>query len=87
MKVSAPNEGCRATVEGTEIFGLAVGTGEESYYTVLGWDRRRMLTVIDENTAVMLEWPDSDFFKVRVGSDPPFLLNDEQKSKNEKEGK
>ena len=87
MKVAAPNEGCRAVVKGTEIVGLAVGIGEESYYTVFGWDKRRALTVIDENTAVRLEWPDSDFFKVRVGSDPPFYLENEQKPQDQKEGK
>ena len=87
MKVVAPNEGCRAVVKGTEILGLALGTGEESYYTVFGWDKRRALTVVDENISVRLEWPDSDFFKVRVGSDPPFILEGEDKPKNEKEGK
>jgi hypothetical protein len=73
MKVAAPREETKATVKGVEIYGIGLGLGRQEYYTVFGWDRRTLLSVLDNNTSVRLEWPSNDFFDVRVGSLPPFV--------------
>lgn len=73
MKVAAPNEGVRAIVRGTETVGVAVGVGEEMGYALLGWQQLTNLYIVDTDTAVRLEWPSSDFFEVRVGTEFPFL--------------
>ncbi len=71
MKASAPLEECRATVAGVETLGLALGVGAQDYYVLLGWDNRRLLRILHRDTSVRLEWPSSDFFDIRVGSEPP----------------
>jgi hypothetical protein len=74
MKASPPNEGVQAVVKGTETLGVNLSTGRDDYYVGLGWDRRRLIT-ISSNAAVRLEWPNGDFFNVRVGTIPPFATN------------
>ncbi len=74
MKASAPREGHRAIVRGTEVTGLTLGNvGGQGYLTV-GWEKRQQLEIVDENTAIRLEWPKGDFFNVRVGSKWPHLF-------------
>lgn len=74
MKAAPPNEGVQAVVKGTETFGFNLAAGQEDYHIGLGWDYRRRI-VISSNAAVRLEWPSSDFFRVRVGTVPPFATN------------
>ena len=74
LKVAAPNEGLQALVRETQTLGLAVGSLEAQSYLSLGIQRKRRLEVIDENTAIRFEWPNSDFFSVRVGSEFPKSL-------------
>lgn len=73
MKAEAAREDNKAIVKGVELYGIGLGFGRQDYYAVLGWDRRTLLSVVDKDTSVRLEWPSSDFFDVRVGSRPPFL--------------
>jgi hypothetical protein len=39
-----------------------------------GWDNRRRI-VMGSNASLSLEWPNSSFFNVRVGTTPPFATN------------
>lgn len=69
MRVGEAAEGVRAVVTGTDTAGIAAGSGASERYITLGWQRLSRLRVVDENTAVRLEWPTSDLFSVRVGSE------------------
>ena len=74
MKAAPPCEGVQAVVKGIETLGFNMGAGQEDYHIGAGWDYRRRI-VISSNTAVRLEWPNGDFFNVRVGTAPPFPTN------------
>jgi len=76
MKVTPERESVQAVVRGAQMIGFYVGAERENCYLGLGWDNRREISVTTSNSSVRLEWPDSDFFNVRVGSLPPFLTND-----------
>lgn len=80
MKASAPQEGHRALVRGTDVAGLAGGKSDAGGYLVVGWEQRRRMEIIDPNTSIRLEWPHADFLNLRVGSEPPHELK-ESKSK------
>lgn len=81
MKAAAPNEGLKALVRGTETMGVGLGSIDGQGYLTLGWQRRQRLDILDENTAIRLEWPDSDFFSVRVGSEFPTIFSAPQADK------
>ena len=74
MKAALPSEGVQAVVKGTEMLGLDIGAGQDDYRVAAGWSYRRQI-VIGSNPSVRLEWPDGDFFNVRVGALPPFATN------------
>ena len=77
MKVGEANEGVRTVVAGTDTLGMAAGSAAYDRYIALGWQRLSRLQVVGEDTAVRLDWPTSDLFSVRVGSDvPPDLYRD-----------
>lgn len=71
MKVSGASEGLKAVVTGTDTLGLAAGSAGSERYITFGWQRLSRLHVITDDTAVRLEWPTSDAFLVRVGSELP----------------
>lgn len=71
MKVSTPEDSHHAIVQGTDIVGFGIGKNRDGGYFSLGWDRRRKIEVIDENTTVDLFWPDSNFLNTRIGSSWP----------------
>lgn len=77
MKVSAPQEGVRAVVRGVDTLGLGVGSLPGHGYFAAGWQSVRRLEIVDEHTAVRLEWPAADFFNVRVGSEFPHVVTRE----------
>jgi hypothetical protein len=70
MKSPPPNEGTKAVVTGVEMIGAGVQAGNEDYGISLGWTSHRKIAVGDD-ASVRLEWPDADFFNVRVGTKPP----------------
>lgn len=74
MKAAPPNEGVLSLVKGTETLGFNLSAGREDYHLGVGWDYRRRI-VVSSNAAVRLEWPNGDFFNVRVGTAPPFATN------------
>ena len=77
MKVGEANEGVRAVVVGTDTLGMAAGSTVYDRYVALGWQRLSRLRVVGQDTAVRLEWPTSDLFSVRAGSElPPDLHRD-----------
>ena len=74
MKAAPPSEGVQAVVKGTETLGLDLGAGQDDYRVAAGWNYRRQI-LIGSNASVRLEWPDGDFFNVRVGTLPPFATH------------
>lgn len=72
MKAAPVTDKIDSVVSGTSAIGMNVGAGREEYYFSAGWDYRRRI-VIGTNAAMALEWPNADFFNVRVGTNPPFL--------------
>ncbi len=68
MKVSPANEGVRAVIRGTSAVGLAIGSFDAQQYVSVGWVSLQRVDVIDESTAVRLEWPAGSPFNMRVGS-------------------
>lgn len=70
MKVGVPNEGVRVAIRATDTFGLSAGLGDGDGAAVLGYHSLRHLKVVHENASVRLEWPNSDLFNIRVGSEP-----------------
>lgn len=76
MKASAPKEGHRALVRGTDVAGVTLGSSNEGGYFVVGWEKRQRIEIIDSNTAVRLEWPKGDLFNVRVGSEGPYSIGE-----------
>jgi hypothetical protein len=71
MKISPPNEGLQAVVRATSILGLSLGRTLDRTYLTLGYDSEQQTDIVAESTSVRLEWPDSDLFNLRVGSNWP----------------
>lgn len=71
MKVSAPADSHQGMVTGIDTIGLGMGKDKDGGYFNLGWDKRRWIEIIDENTTVDLTWPDGNFLNTRVGSTWP----------------
>jgi hypothetical protein len=72
LKVQPPAGAVSAVVAGQETFGFGAGTTAAGGHLAVGWRDERRIVVNPTNASVRLEWPDADFLKVRVGSDPPF---------------
>lgn len=71
MKSIEPNEGLQAVVYGTDVVGLSIGKAKQQNYFTLGWHQLQYIDILKEDTAIRLEWPDSIFLNVRIGSVPP----------------
>jgi hypothetical protein len=74
MKSAPVDDGVGAVVTGIETHGLSLGLGRHESHVTAGWDNRRRI-VMGSNASVRLEWPNSSFFNVRVGTAPPFATN------------
>jgi hypothetical protein len=74
MKASRPSGDLQTRVNGTETIGLTIGAGQEDYHVGVGWNYSRRI-LVGNNASVTLEWPTADFFNVRVGTNPPFFVN------------
>lgn len=75
MKIIPPNEGIQGVVQGSAMFGLNIGAGQDEYHFSFGWDSCRKITM-SSNAMVRLEWPNADFFRVRLGTAPPWETNE-----------
>ena len=76
MKASSPKEGHQALIRGTDVAGFALGKSDAGGYLIVGWEQRRRVEIIDQNTSVRLEWPRADFLNLRVGSDWPHNMDE-----------
>ena len=85
MKVAPEEESLQAIVRGTDVIGLSTGSADKQAYLTLGWHRLQRLDIVTESTAVRLEWPNSDFVNIRVGSSFPGIPDD--LNTRQKEGK
>ena len=84
MKAAQSNEGLEAIVHGTDAVGISIGkTSRQSYFTI-GWQRLQYIDVLNESTAVRLEWPDGTFANVRVGSKFPHDIDESAITNREK---
>ena len=82
MKYLPPHEGIQAVVTGTETIGLSIGAGQQDYHIGAGWDYRRQI-LVSSNAMLRLEWPDGDFYNVRLGTTPPFEQDSNEHMKEE----
>lgn len=71
MKVSPPNQGLQAVVQGTRVLGLSLGKARDRTYLTIGYDSHQQTDILDRNTSVHLEWPAGDLFRLRAGSSWP----------------
>jgi hypothetical protein len=71
MKAAPKEEGLQAIVRGTDVLGLSMGSADNQAYLTLGWHNIQRIDIVAESTAVRLEWPNSDFVNVRIGSEFP----------------
>lgn len=76
MKFTESEDGLRAVVKGTEVLGACISFGQHESKFVTGWNRTNQLDVVDKDTSLRLEWPNSDIFNIRIGSTPPFMRSE-----------
>lgn len=74
MKAAQPNEGLQAIIHGTDVLGISIGKADKHGYFTVGWQRLEFIDVLKESTSIRLEWPDSSFANVRVGSEFPLEI-------------
>lgn len=77
MRATPPREGYRAVVRRTDLWGVGVGRTGEGAYLTIGWDRREQVEILDEDTALRLEWPKGDLLRIRVGAEWPHGIDAE----------
>lgn len=70
MKVPDAKEGVQAVMYGTETIGLTVGKTAAGHHISAGWHKIEQLDIVDENTSIRLERPESSFFTIEVGTEP-----------------
>jgi len=73
MREVHPIEGKKAIVQSADTFGIATGVWNREPFITVGWERHQDVEILDANTAVRLEGPDSDMLKIKIGSNPPGL--------------
>ena len=71
MKVLEPNEGRQAIVSGVESYGAAIGNTRGGGFATFGWFKNHETHIMDENAQFRVEWPESDFFSIRIGAELP----------------
>ena len=72
MKFVPDEEGLQTVVRGTDVLGISAGRVEKQAYLTAGWHRIQRLDIVTQSTAFRLEWPNSDFAQIRVGSEFPY---------------
>lgn len=80
MKVPGAKDGRQAVIYGTETIGLTVGKTAAGHHLSAGWYKQEQLDIIDENTSIRLESPESSFFSIEIDSEPPntFILKTQE---------
>ena len=73
MKVAPQRENVIGIVSGISALGLSLGTTAHGAHFGAGLLKEYRLSILQEDASVRLEWPNAEFFSVRVGSTPPFL--------------
>ncbi len=71
MRFVPPSEGVQAVVRGTDVLGASIGNADGQAYLTVGWHSLRRLETLSEDLSIRLEWPNSDFACVRLGSEFP----------------
>jgi hypothetical protein len=72
MKASKPTESLQAVLHGSDVLGASIGKADKHAYITVGWQRLEYIDILQESVSIRLEWPDSTFANVRVGSRFPF---------------
>lgn len=75
MKVSLPQEGLQGIYTQATIVGVGIGVGERDRFITIGYDNKTVLTILDQDASLRIEWPDNNLFNVRIGARPPFDLS------------
>ena len=70
MKALAPQEETKAVLEEMTLYGVAAGVREGQPSLSVGFENLQRMVIVDEDTAVRIDWPDASFFGIRVGSNP-----------------
>lgn len=79
LRIADAEEGVQAVVRGNDVIGFSVGRLDQQYYLTAGWHRTQRLDAIADNTCLRFEWPNSDFAKVRIGTNFPPMVDDTSK--------
>jgi hypothetical protein len=76
MRAPEARESVRAVATDVEVLGADLEHMPNETGVAVGWHRSTRL-VIANDTQVRIEWPTSDLFDVRVGSQPPLITTQE----------
>ena len=60
MKATDTSARKKAVVRGVTLFGVGLGLRDSSPFLIIGWERLQTIEMVDENTDLCLEGPDSD---------------------------
>jgi hypothetical protein len=71
MRVQPPTNGVQAVIKGYAVVGAKIGGSPDDYGLSLGYDSRRMIYLSPLDAQFGLQWPDANFFNVRVGTNLP----------------
>lgn len=75
FKVAVPQEDVQAVIHGVQTLGLGVGYGVEGGQAIVGYRDTRSVEVMPEEARLRVEWPNSNFFDIRIGSQFPFEVD------------
>lgn len=75
MKAQFSDDSRQAIVRGTDLVGIGAGQADEGSFFSIGWDRRRRIEIVNDNTELGLVWPSGNFLNMRIGSYIPEFPN------------
>jgi hypothetical protein len=68
MKASDPKAKAKAIIRGFTLLGVAMGHTTEGTFFSVGFDGKRRIEILDENTAIELHWPQNEFSLIQMGT-------------------
>jgi hypothetical protein len=77
MRVVDENEGLQGVVRKTEFVGLAFSSCPQELFIGAGYNKQQRLHIIDADARIRLEWPTADMLHIRIGSEFPYLSDNE----------